>query len=134
MTEAENHEISPRARLQARRMRSVVHALLSLNRRMTLPQAITFVQVMATEGLTVSALAAFCGVKSHTISKHLRELGPTKRNGEPSLNLIKTIQLPNDDGRERRVVLTEHGATVARHLISLIKHPAPPRIPPLGRR
>jgi DNA-binding MarR family transcriptional regulator len=134
MTEAESQEISPRARLHARRMGSVVQVLLSMNRRMTLPQAVTFVQVMATEGLTVSALAAFCGVKSHTISKHLRDLGPTKRNGEPSLNLIKTIQLPHDDGRERRVVLTEHGATVARHLIWIMKHPMPPRVPPLGRR
>jgi len=89
---------------------------------MSTTQAITFLQVAAAEEeLTVSALADRCGVKHNTISKHLRDLGAINRRGEPSLGLITTVRRPNDDGRQRRVILTDRGVAVARAMAAIMK-------------
>ncbi len=130
MTEPEpnSRPLSYQDRMRLRAFRQSVQLLVSMHRRMTIPQAITFLQVMATEGLTVSALATYCGVEQHTISKHLRDLGPCDREGQPSLDLITTVGDPYD-GRLRHVVLTEHGVAVGAQLASIMRRAQPRRVP-----
>jgi DNA-binding MarR family transcriptional regulator len=85
MTEATDQPITFEARRTAARLHGALKVLVSTHRRMTLPQAMTFLHVAWEEGLTVSALATKVGVKPHTVSKYLRDLGPTNRRQEPSL-------------------------------------------------
>jgi len=89
VTETENQEISPRTRLHVRRLGSVVPGLLSMHRRMTLPQATHSWQVMGYGGPPSPLWLLSAGVKSAP-SQDLRDLDP--RNGTATeLNLIKTI-------------------------------------------
>jgi DNA-binding MarR family transcriptional regulator len=89
---------------------------------MTTTQAMTFLQVaMSEDELTVSTLAAMCGVAPSTISKHLRDLGTVNKRGEASLGLITTVQRAHDDRRLHRVILTDRGVVVVRMLMSLLK-------------
>lgn len=132
MPEPEAEWLSPRDRVRLARFRQVIKFLLSMYGTMTTTQAITFVQVAMSEGeLTVSGLAAVCGVGSTTISKHLRDLGARNRRGEPSLGLITTMQRPYDDRRQHRVILTDRGVAVARMIVAIMKgqHPSPFRPP-----
>jgi len=72
MTEVDDQPISFEGRQAARRLRETLKVLVSLHRRISLPQMMTFVRVMMDEGLAVSTLADRVGVKPNTISKHLR--------------------------------------------------------------
>ena len=122
MTEATDQPITFEARRAAARLHGVLKVLVSMHRRMTLPQVLTFLHVAWEEGLTVSALATKIGVRPHTVSKYLRDLGPTNRRQEPSLGLITIIQRAHGDRRIRHVILTERGATVARQTIAIFRH------------
>jgi DNA-binding MarR family transcriptional regulator len=122
MSEPEAEWLSPRDKVRLARFRLVIKYLLSMHRRMTTTQAITFLQVAMAEGeLTVSMLAAVCGVGPTTISKHLRDLGAINRRGEPSLGLITTMQRAHDDRRQHRVILTDRGVAVARIIVAIMK-------------
>jgi len=81
----------------------------------------TFINIAIEEGLTVSELAARCGMSGEVISKHLRDLGSINRRHGPGLGLVTVIQQVHGDRRERRVVLTHQGGTVARKVIAAMK-------------
>jgi DNA-binding MarR family transcriptional regulator len=122
MFEPEAEWLSPRDRVRLARFRLVIKYLLSMHKWMTTTQAITFTQVAVSEGeLTVSVLAAQCGVGPTTISKHLRDLGTINRRGELSLGLITTMQRAHDDRRQHRVILTDRGVAVARIIVAIMK-------------
>jgi hypothetical protein len=66
MTEATDQPITFEARRTAARLHGALGVLVSMNRRMTLPQVLTFLHVAWEEGLTVSALAAKVGIQPHS--------------------------------------------------------------------
>jgi transcriptional regulator GlxA family with amidase domain len=76
MTEATDQPISFEGRRAAARLHGALKVLVSMHRRMTLPQAMTFLHVAWEEGLTVSALATKVGVKPHTVSNIFGTSGP----------------------------------------------------------
>ena len=106
-------------RLRLIAFRQIIQLFLSLHSRMTLPQALTFLQVMSTQGVTVSTLATYRGVELHTLSKHLRDLGPPRPHGRPTYDLITTTA-HSYDGRLRRVVLTERGTAIAKEIAAIL--------------
>lgn len=130
-----DHALTPRDQRMFRRLFAALKLLILMRRRITTTQAMTFLHVAFEEGLSVSTLAERCGVRPHTISKHLRDLGITNRRGEPSLGLIEAVQKAHHDRREFFVVLTPRGATVARKMFAIMQHgfaSVPHMEPPLG--
>jgi DNA-binding MarR family transcriptional regulator len=113
--------ISFETRRTAGRLRKALKVLSSMNNRMSLPQALTFLHAAADEGLTVTRLAERCGVAPTTISKHLRDLGEFDRLGEPSLGLLTIMQRSFGDRREHHVILTKRGTAVARTMIAALR-------------
>jgi DNA-binding MarR family transcriptional regulator len=113
-----------------RRFYAALRLLISLNRRMTTTQAMTFLHVAFEEGLSVATLAERCGVRPHTISKHLRDLGPTNRRGEPSLGLITAVRKAHHDRRQYFVILTPRGTALARKMYAIMRHGFVPSDPP----
>ena len=95
-------------------------------KRMTVSLANTFLNVVAQEGLTVSDLAARCGVSGEVMSKHLRDLGAVNRRYGTGLGVVAVVQQIHGDRRERYVVLTHQGAALARQVIAALKGEAPP--------
>lgn len=120
----------PKDQRMFRRLYAALKLLIPMHRRITTTQARTFLHVAFEEGLSVSTLATRCGVRTHTISKHLRDLGPINRRGEPSLGLIEAIQKAHHDQREYFVILTPRGASLARKMFAIMRHGFAPSDPP----
>jgi DNA-binding MarR family transcriptional regulator len=127
----DNKKLTRQARAHAARMRNAIGALLSVHRTMTMQLAVTYLHVALYEGLTVSALAARCGVSNTMMSRHLRDLGNQNRHKKTGLELVAITQRVYGDRRERRVILTQRGAKVARQMIAALRpgHPSPHRKP-----
>ena len=106
----DNKPITRQTRAYAARMRNAVGALLSIHPTMTLQLAVTYLHVALYEGLTVSALAARCGVSNTVMCRHLRDLGNQNRHKKTGLELVAVTQRVYGDRRERRVILTQRGA------------------------
>lgn len=103
------------------RIANALMVLLALRRTMSYQLARTYLQVVDTEGLTVSDLAARCVVDKTVMSRHLHELG--SHGG--GLELVTMTQDVYGDRRERRVYLTALGAQVAREISEALKDPRP---------
>jgi DNA-binding MarR family transcriptional regulator len=113
--------ISFEDRRAARTVYRAVSVFVGLHRRIRLSQMVTFIQVCVEEGLTVAELAKRCKVEPHLISRHLRDLGTLNRKNQPGLGLITVVQRFHGDKRERYVILTDHGASIARKVVALMK-------------
>jgi hypothetical protein len=85
---------SPQMRQAITAMFTVVRTLHSARRRMTHSLASTFIYIASEEGLTVSELAARCGVTGEVMSKHLRDLGTVNRRHRPGFSLVTLVQGP----------------------------------------
>ena len=82
------HELLSRQRTLVLRFAMAIHVLQALHNRLTTAHALTFLAAWAEEGLPVSVLALRCGVKTVTISSHLRELTSRVINDQPGLGLL----------------------------------------------
>jgi DNA-binding MarR family transcriptional regulator len=122
-TEQEKPWLTPRALRQAIGYANAMGVLLSLHHAMPMQLAVTFLNVAAEEGHTVSALAARCGVDATVMSRHLRDLGSHNRHHEPELGLVVTAQRIHGDRREHRVYLTTRGHAVLRQMVEELKRP-----------
>jgi DNA-binding MarR family transcriptional regulator len=110
-----------------------IHVLQALHDRLTTAQALTFVAAWAEEGLPVSVLALRCGVKTVTISSHLRELTSRVINDQPGLDLLAvSFRQTNSDFRLRHVFLTERGHRLAERMVNVMKDNPRKRIAPMG--
>ena len=126
------HELLSRQRILVLRFAMAIHVLQALHHRLTTAQALTFVAAWAEEGLPVSVLALRCGVKTVTISSHLRELTSRIINGEPGLDLLAVDdRQTRSDFRLRHVVLTERGHRLADRMVEVMKDNPRKRIAPL---
>ncbi len=121
MSELSNELTSWASRRAIRMTFDAVDVFVAIHPRIFASQIRTFLRVACEEGLTVSDLAKRCGVKPCVISRHLRDLGTINRHHEPSLGLITVIQCAHGDRRQRHVILTEHGAAIARKMIAILK-------------
>ncbi len=68
----------------------------------------TFLTVALDEGKGPCAYARAAGVHRAEMSRSLRDIGATSRNGGPGLGLVKVEKDPGNPYR-RRVLLTEKG-------------------------
>jgi hypothetical protein len=89
--------LTPNEQRLTRRCYSALKLLIPLHRRITTTQAMTFLHVAFEEGLSISTLATRCGVRPHTISKHLRAVGAQGVGGV----VIKRIGPDRFDGADR---------------------------------
>lgn len=124
-----NPALTPKDNRVLRRFYASLRLLTAMNHRISTTQAMTFLHVAYEEGLSISDLAECCGVRPHTISKHLRDLGPINRNGQPSLGLIATVQKAHHDRRVHFVILTPRGAALARKMFAIVLHGFAPSAP-----
>jgi DNA-binding MarR family transcriptional regulator len=121
MHDQDSEELSPEAKQASAWLLAGVWLLSRIRKRMTLSLASTFINVAEQEGLTVSELAARCGVSGEVMSKHLRDLGTVNRRHGPGLGLVTVIQEVHGDRRQRRVILTHQGASFARQIIDAME-------------
>jgi hypothetical protein len=84
----DNKPMSRQAVAFARGMKNALEPLRSIHPTITLQLAYTYLQVVFEEGLTVSALAARCGVSHAVMSRHLRDLGNVNRHKKTGLELV----------------------------------------------
>lgn len=113
--------ISTRERTASRRLANALGELRLIHRTMPLQLARTYLHVTLEEGLTVTALAARCGVDVSVMSRHLQDLGNVNRHRKRGLELVSLTQMIHGDRREHRVILTERGAALARRMIAHLK-------------
>jgi DNA-binding MarR family transcriptional regulator len=123
VTEQEKPGLTQRSGRQAIGFANAIGVLLSIHRTMPMQLGVTYLSVAEEQGLTVSALAARCGVDTTVMSRHLRDLGSVNRHQKQGLGLVTTVQEIHADRRERRVYLTERGHAVLRLMIEELKHP-----------
>ena len=64
------------------------------------------------------------------MSRHLRDLGNFNRHKKTGLELVAVTQRVYGDRRERHVILTEHGAKVARQMIAALRPVVPTQVSP----
>ncbi|MHC2625058.1 DNA-binding MarR family transcriptional regulator [Bradyrhizobium huanghuaihaiense] len=121
MSDDDSPRLSPQQRWVARVLFKVVELLFRTRKRMTLSLANTFLNVAAQEGLTVSELAARCGVSGEVMSKHLRDLGAINRRYGPGLGLVAVVQQIHGDRRERYVVITHRGRDLVQQMMAVLK-------------
>jgi DNA-binding MarR family transcriptional regulator len=127
------HELLSRQRVLVLRFAMAIHVLQALHDRLTTAQALTFLAAWAEEGLPVSVLALRCGVKTVTISSHLRELTSRVINDEPGLGLLAVSdRQTRSDFRLRHVFLTERGHRLAERMVEVMKDNPRKRIAPMG--
>jgi DNA-binding MarR family transcriptional regulator len=127
------HELFSRQRVLVLRFAIAIHVLQALHNRLTTAQALTFLAAWAEEGLPVSVLALRCGVKTVTISSHLRELTSRVINDQPGLDLLAvSFRQTRSDFRLRHVFLTERGHLLARRMVEIMQDNPRKRIAPMG--
>ena len=114
-------EVTPEERRAAAVLFAALEPFRKARKRMPLSLITTFMNVAIEEGLTVTELAKRCGMNGSVISKHLRDLGTVNRRQGPGLELIAVVQQVHGDHRERRVILTERGGTLARKVVNAMK-------------
>lgn len=114
MLEDESQLLSPNTqRYGISVLLDVADLFFQLRDRMPISYVATFLRVAATQGLTVSELAARRSVSGAVMSRHLSELGSHNRKGGVGLGLVAVVQRIYGDRREHRVVLTEKGIELA---------------------
>lgn len=118
MSEDESLEaaLSPQERRQLAAVLEAVILFCRVHRRISHSQMNTFLQVAIQQNLTVSPLAARCGISAAVMSRHLGDLGAFNRRREPGLGLVAMVQQAHGDRRERRVILTDRGAALVREV------------------
>lgn len=94
----------------------------------------TFVQISLSEGCTVGELAAKCDTDPGVMSRHVSLLGLKGRLGTNGLGFVALSQRVHGDRRERRVVLTDRGAAMAREMADTLRLFHPLRKRHRGRR
>jgi DNA-binding MarR family transcriptional regulator len=94
-------------------------------KRMTLSHLTTFINIAIEDGLSVSELAARCGVNDYVVSKHLRDLGAVNRRHGTGLGWVTVVQRVHGDRRERRVILTHRGYAFARKFLRAMDRARP---------
>src|SRR5258708_36280706 len=90
----------------AKGMKNTLEPLRSIHPTITLQLAYTYLQVVFEGGLTVSALAARCGVRHAVMSRHQRDLGNVNRHKKTRLVLVAVTQRVYGDRRAPPVNLT----------------------------
>ncbi|UWU78151.1 MarR family winged helix-turn-helix transcriptional regulator [Bradyrhizobium huanghuaihaiense] len=126
MSDDDSQGLSPQARWAARTLLNVLLPMRRTRKRLTFSLVNTFLNVAAQEGLTVSELAARCGVSGEVMSKHLRDLGAVNRRHGTGLGLVAVVQQIHGDRRERHVVITPQGLDLVRQMMAVLKGETPP--------
>lgn len=71
----------------------------------------------ASDPLTIAAIAEKVGMSASTISRHLRYLGASRRQGVPGLGLVETWPI-EEDARQKAVGLTGEGKLFRENLLA----------------
>ena len=99
-----------------------LHALKTLDARISVNEVIAFLYAAENEGLTVQEMADVSGLTQSTASRSLRALGPPESDWSqaPALGLVEPYLNPRD-GRSHVIQLSERGREVCERLDRIIR-------------